>query len=156
MSLGTTLATLVRPRGRLAVREGAMMGTATLQPWEGTTSPNGTSEEESIIAQGTVSDGTLHSAGNLRIQGQAKGEIHCAGTLTIEEGARVDARVVAGQITVAGTLTGEITCHGRLQLLPSGRLAGRTATATLAIQEGAIYEGELRMANGAEELGATP
>ena len=155
MPLGTTLAALVRPRGRLVVREGAMMETATLRPWEGTTSPNGTSEEGSIIAPGTVSDGTLHSAGNLRIQGQAKGEIHCAGTLTIEEGAQVDARVVAGQITVAGTLTGDIMCHGRLQLLSSGRVAGRTATVTLAIQEGAIYEGELRMANGAEELGAT-
>ncbi len=153
MPLGATLATLVRPRGRLDVRGGATMETATAQPWEGTAAPDGPSVEGSIIAPGAVSDGALHSAGDLRIQGQAKGEIHCAGTLTIEEGAWVDARVVAGQITVAGTLTGDIMCHGRLQLLSSGRVVGRTATATLAIQEGAIYEGELRMANGAEGLG---
>ncbi len=88
---------------------------------------------------------------NLRVEGQAKGEVYCDGTLYIEEGGQVDARVVSANITVAGGLTGEILCQGKLQILPTGRVTGRVATASLIIQEGAVYEGELRMSNLDEE-----
>ncbi len=113
--------------------------------------PVGPSGEESMIDRNSAFDGVLRTARNLRIEGQAKGELHCDGTLYIEEGAQVDARVIAANVAVAGTLNGEITCRGRLQILPSGRVTGRVATAALVIQEGAIYEGELRMSNIDEE-----
>ena len=45
-----------------------------------------------------------------------------------------------------------LATHGvTLEILPSGRVSGRVATASLVIQEGAIYEGELRMSNLDEE-----
>ncbi|MDP9374706.1 MAG: polymer-forming cytoskeletal protein [Chloroflexota bacterium] len=117
----------------------------------------GPSGEESMIDRGSVFDGVLRTARNLRIEGQAKGELHCDGTLYIEEGAQVDARIVAANIAVAGVLNGQITCRGRLQILPTGRVSGRIATASLVIQEGAIYEGELRMSNLDEDpAGAAP
>ena len=68
----------------------------------------------------------------------------------------MDARVVSANITVAGALNGEVTCHGKLQILPTGRVTARVATATLVIQEGAIYEGELRMSNLDEEPSLPP
>ena len=101
---------------------------------------------EGHLPHQAVLDGTLRTAGDLRITGRATGELHCDGTLTIAEGAHVDARVVAGQLIVAGTLSGEITCCGKLHLLPTARVAGRLTTATLAIEDGARYQGELRMA----------
>jgi cytoskeletal protein CcmA (bactofilin family) len=107
--------------------------------------------EESTIDRSSAFDGVLRTARNLRVEGQAKGEVYCDGTLYIEEGGQVDARVVSANITVAGGLTGEILCQGKLQILPSGRVSGRVATASLVIQEGAIYEGELRMSNLDEE-----
>lgn len=110
--------------------------------------------EESIIDRGSAFDGVLRSSRNVRIEGQAKGEIHCEGTVFIDEGADVDARIVAANVMAAGRLQGDLTCHGRLQILPTGRVTGRVATATLVIQEGAIYEGELRMTNvGAPDAG---
>ena len=116
--------------------------------------PGGANGEESIIDRSSAFDGVLRTSRNLRIEGQAKGELHCEGTLYIEEGAQVDARVVSANIAVAGTLQGEITCRGRLQIHPTGRVAGRVATAALIIQEGAIYEGELRMSNLDQEAGS--
>ncbi len=114
--------------------------------------PEGTgSGEESTIDRSSAFDGVLRTARNLRVEGQAKGEVYCDGTLYIEEGGQVDARVVSANITVAGGLTGEILCQGKLQILPTGRVTGRVATASLIIQEGAIYEGELRMSNLDEE-----
>lgn len=108
--------------------------------------------EESVIDRGSAFDGVLRSSRNVRIEGQAKGEIHCEGTVFIDEGADVDARIVAANVMAAGRLQGDLTCHGRLQILPTGRVTGRVATTTLVIQEGAVYEGELRMTNvgGAE------
>lgn len=111
--------------------------------------------EESIIDRSSAFDGVLRTARNLRVEGQAKGEVYCDGTLYIEEGGQVDARVVSANITVAGGLTGEILCQGKLQILPTGRVSGRVATASLVIQEGAIYEGELRMSNLDEEPPST-
>lgn len=107
--------------------------------------------EESTIDRSSAFDGVLRTARNLRVEGQAKGEVYCDGTLYIEEGGQVDARVVSANITVAGGLNGEILCQGKLQILPTGRVTGRVATASLIIQEGAIYEGELRMSNLDEE-----
>ena len=106
--------------------------------------------EESIIDRSSAFDGVLRTSRNLRVEGQAKGEIHCDGTLYVDEGADVNARIVAANISVAGNLSGEITCRGRLQILPTGRVSGKLATARLVIQEGAIYEGELRMSNVGE------
>ena len=106
--------------------------------------------EEGLLPDHAVLDGTLRTAGDLRITGRATGELQCDGTLTIAEGAHVDARVVAGQLVVAGTLSGEITCCGKLHLLPTARVSGRLTTATLAIEDGARYQGELRMATEEE------
>jgi cytoskeletal protein CcmA (bactofilin family) len=106
--------------------------------------------EESIIDRSSAFDGVLRTSRNLRVEGQAKGEIHCEGTLYVDEGAEVNARIVAANVSVAGNLSGEITCRGRLQILPTGRVSGKLATARLVIQEGAIYEGELRMSNVGE------
>jgi cytoskeletal protein CcmA (bactofilin family) len=119
----------------------------------GITYPNsiGGGVEESTIDRSSAFDGVLRTARNLRVEGQAKGEVYCDGTLYIEEGGQVDARVVSANISVAGTMTGEVLCHGKLEILPSGRVSGRVATASLVIQEGAIYEGELRMSNLDEE-----
>ena len=61
---------------------------------------------------------------------------------------------MAGRLVVAGTLSGEITCCGKLHLLPTARVAGRLTTASPAIEDGARYQGELRMAT--EEAAPLP
>src|SRR5438045_282341 len=62
--------------------------------------------EEGLLPRHAVLDGVLRTAGDLRVTGRAKGELHCDGTLTIAEGAQVDAHVVAGRLVVAGALAG--------------------------------------------------
>jgi cytoskeletal protein CcmA (bactofilin family) len=104
-----------------------------------------TDQRESVLDASSAVDGLFRVGHNLRIEGEAKGEIQCEGTLTVAEGARVAAKVVAANVVVAGSLNGEVTCRERFQILPSGRVNGTVTTASLSIQEGAIYEGELHM-----------
>ena len=105
-------------------------------------------ESISIIDRFSNFDGTFQSTRDLRVEGQVKGTINCQGTLHVAQGANVNARVDAENIVVAGELEGEITCKGRLQILPSGRVRGKIETATLVINEGAFYEGQLEMSGG--------
>lgn len=102
----------------------------------------------SVIDRFSRFDGDFVAERDLRVEGNVKGSIECHGTLFIAQGAIVSAKVTAENITVAGDLSGETRCRGKLHLLPTGRVRGRVATAALVITEGAIYEGELAMAEG--------
>ncbi len=103
---------------------------------------------ESVIDAASFLDGRLRVGNHLRIEGEAKGEIQCDGTLTIAEGALVNAQVRADNVVIAGTLTGAVTCRHRLEILPTGRLSGTITTGSIVIQEGALIEGTLQMRSG--------
>ena len=104
----------------------------------------------SVIDRFSRFDGDFVAERDLRVEGNVKGSIECHGTLFVAEGAVVSAKVTAENITVAGDLSGETRCRGKLHLLPTGRVRGRVGTAALVITEGAIYEGELAMAEDAQ------
>jgi cytoskeletal protein CcmA (bactofilin family) len=116
----------------------------------------GAPESISIIDRFSNFDGTFQSSRDLRVEGQVKGTITCQGTLHVAQGANVNARVDAENISVAGELEGEISCKGRLQILPSGRVRGKIETATLVINEGAFYEGQLEMSGGTSLASGRP
>jgi cytoskeletal protein CcmA (bactofilin family) len=119
------------------------------------TEPDVTFEAASIVDRHSAFDGNFRSQRDIRVEGDLKGTVSCDGTLFVAEGASVTASVDAEHITVAGDLSGELRCRGRLQILPSGRVRAKVATASLVIQEGAIYEGQLEMA-GIERSGPRP
>ncbi len=93
-------------------------------------------------------DGTFNLTRDLRVEGQVKGTITCQGTMFVAQGSSVNAVVDAENITVAGDLDGEIVCRGKLQILSTGKVHGKLTTASLVINEGAVYEGELVMETG--------
>ncbi len=106
---------------------------------------SGQEESVSVFDRYSSFDGTFNLTRDLRVEGQVKGTINCKGTLYVAQGATVDATIEAENITVAGDLEGIITCHGKLQILDSGKVRGKITTATLVVNEGAFYEGELVM-----------
>ncbi len=110
--------------------------------------------QESVIDAASSFDGLFRVGNHLRIEGEAKGEIQCHGTLTIAEGALVDAQVRADNVVVAGTLTGEVTCRHRLEVLPTGRVAGTISTGTIVIQAGGIVEDRLQMRGSRDDQGS--
>jgi cytoskeletal protein CcmA (bactofilin family) len=106
---------------------------------------------ESTIGEHTSFDGTLRSDNSIRVRGAAQGEIECSKAVFIDENAKVTAKVTAASITVAGEVDGELVCSGRVEIRPSGRVTGTINAATLVMQEGAYFDGNLRMRNGAGE-----
>ncbi len=109
---------------------------------------------ESVIDAAAFVDGRLHVGTHLRIEGEARGEIECEGTLTIMDGAQVAAQIRAVNAVLGGTVTGDLTCCHRLEVLPTGRVAGTISTGTIVIQAGGIVEGRLQMRGSGDDQGS--
>jgi len=106
------------------------------------------SDVQSVIGPQTSFSGTLRSETAIRVLGAVDGEIISSQSVAIEESAQVKAKVTAETITVAGEITGELQCSGRVEILPSGRVHGEIQAGTLVMQEGAFFEGNLKMGAG--------
>ncbi|HEY65114.1 MAG TPA: polymer-forming cytoskeletal protein [Caldilineae bacterium] len=100
---------------------------------------------ESLVDRDSHFDGLYRTKQNLRVEGIAEGEIECEGTLTVEKGARVKAKVTARNVTVAGELEGEVTCQDTFRITPTGQVEATVTARRLIVQEGGFYNGEFRM-----------
>jgi cytoskeletal protein CcmA (bactofilin family) len=116
------------------------------------TQPQETREEgETLIAERTFFDGTFRAEETMRIRGTVQGEVESKRAVFIEEQAKVTAKVTAATVTVAGVVDGQIFCAGRVEIKPTGRVTGEITAGTLIMQEGAFFEGNLKMATRATD-----
>lgn len=100
---------------------------------------------ETVIGEGASIEGAVRSERSIRIRGSVQGEIESRQRVIVEESAQVQARISAEHVTVLGEVNGAIECVGRLEIGASGRVSGEVSAATLVIQEGAFFEGHLKM-----------
>lgn len=102
---------------------------------------------ETVIGEGASIEGAIRSERSIRIRGNVQGEIESKQRVTVEESAQVQARISAEHVTVLGEVNGAIECTGRLEIAASGKVTGEVSSGTLVIQEGAFFEGHLKMTN---------
>jgi cytoskeletal protein CcmA (bactofilin family) len=102
--------------------------------------------EGTVLAPGTVLEGTLRAAEPVQVAGTVQGALEAEGPITVEPGGRLVARVVAPEIVVSGFVDGRVQCHGRLEVRSTGLVKGKLHVGTLRIEEGALLDGQLQMA----------
>jgi cytoskeletal protein CcmA (bactofilin family) len=100
---------------------------------------------ETVVGEGASIEGAIRSERSIRIRGTVQGEIESKQRVIVEESAQVQARINAEHVTVLGEVNGSIECVGRLEIGASGRVTGEVSAGTLVIQEGAFFEGHLKM-----------
>jgi cytoskeletal protein CcmA (bactofilin family) len=110
--------------------------------------------QTSVIAHSTAWSGDLESSGSLHVHGRVEGTLTARDTIFIAEEADVDAVVRAANVTVAGNLRGAVHCAERFEVLPRGRVTGDIHAPAIAIHDGALVAGEIRMTK-ANEVRAT-
>jgi cytoskeletal protein CcmA (bactofilin family) len=106
---------------------------------------------ETIIGDGATIEGSVRSDRSIRVRGNVQGEIESKQRVVVDEAARVEAKITAEHVTILGELNGAITCTGRVEIASSARVTGEVTAGTLVIQEGAYFEGNLKMANARED-----
>ena len=106
------------------------------------------SATKAYLGKGSRVTGKLSFDGPAQIDGQVDGEIHAQDTLTIGEGAVVNAQIVGASVVVHGRVTGDVTARKRLEIRAPGALIGNIVTPSLVIHEGVVFEGQCAMGTG--------
>jgi cytoskeletal protein CcmA (bactofilin family) len=107
-----------------------------------------------VMGAGSKWKGTLVVQDSVRIDGQVTGEVEAKGTIHISEGAQVDAKLRAAFVVIAGSFRGEVKALERVELLPKSKVQGELETKALAVQDGAIFDGAIRMSTEKAEAAA--
>jgi cytoskeletal protein CcmA (bactofilin family) len=98
--------------------------------------------EVTVVGQGAKLEGTVVSAGSLRIDGQVKGQITAEGDVMLAPQSQVEADIRAQNVVVAGRFKGSIAVKGRAELARGGRVDGDITAKTLVVEEGAVFQGQ--------------
>lgn len=98
--------------------------------------------EVTIIGAGAKLEGTVVSAGSLRVDGQVKGQINAEGDVMLAPHSQVDADIKAQNVSVAGRFKGSLQANGRAELNRGGRVEGTITSKTLVVEEGGIFQGQ--------------
>lgn len=112
--------------------------------------------EVTVVGQGARLEGTIVSAGSLRIDGQVKGQVNADGDVMLSPQSQVEADIKAENVVVAGRFKGNITVKGKAELSRGGRVDGNITSKTLVIQEGGIFCGQSNMEGGSPQAAQTP
>lgn len=108
----------------------------------------GSGSEVTVVGQGAHLEGTVVSAGSLRVDGRVKGEINAEGDVVLSSSSQVEADIHAQNVTVAGTFKGTIVARGRTELARGGRVDGDITSKALVVAEGAFFSGQSIMDQG--------
>lgn len=110
-------------------------------------------ENETIIGQTVKVDGDFTSEGNVLVQGIVNGSLRTAGNLRVEKGAKIKANVEAQNAIVGGEIKGNVTVRENLELGESAAVEGDIITKILSIEPGAVLHGHCSVSTG-ERIGA--
>jgi cytoskeletal protein CcmA (bactofilin family) len=98
--------------------------------------------EITIVGQGAKLEGTVVSAGSLRIDGQVKGQINADGDVALSAQSQVEADIRAQNVSVAGRFKGNLIAKGKAHLARGGRIEGNITSKTLVVEEGGVFHGQ--------------
>jgi cytoskeletal protein CcmA (bactofilin family) len=125
--------------------EGALRNNSSAPPQASPTPPE---KCQNILSSGAKWEGKLTVDSSVRIDGVFEGEIVSKSTVHVADGAQVNAKIQAEFIAVNGEFSGELNGEERTNLMPGSRVRGDVNTKVLIVQEGAMFDGRIRMATG--------
>jgi cytoskeletal protein CcmA (bactofilin family) len=95
-----------------------------------------------VIGADLTITGNLESKGEIQIEGEIQGDVHAA-RIVIGERARITGSLLANDIIVRGNVAGSIRGNS-ITLQAASRVEGDVFHRSLAIEEGAFFEGKSR------------
>ena len=96
----------------------------------------------SIIGEDLTVTGNVLSKGEVQVDGQIQGDVHCS-SLIVDEKAQITGGIVAEDVVVRGQVMGSIR-GVRVTLQSSSHVEGDIFHQSLAIEQGAFFEGKSR------------
>jgi len=107
-----------------------------------TPSPSASKMVPSIIGEDLKITGNVSSQGEVQVDGEIQGDIHC-GSLLLGDKSEIQGSVVAEDVVVRGKVMGSIRGL-RVTLQAQSHVEGDIFHQSLAIEQGAYFEGKSR------------
>jgi len=101
------------------------------------------------IGPDAVFEGKLQGEGNYSVRGKMIGESDVSGILMLETEGEWIGNVLADVVIISGTVKGHVMAREKLELRVGGRVEGDLESPVIAIAEGAVYDGKIKMAKAA-------
>jgi cytoskeletal protein CcmA (bactofilin family) len=101
------------------------------------------------IAPSTKIVGTIYGQGAYVFCGTVEGNCDIDGPLTLAEGGRWTGILKANDIVVAGVVEGDVVARQRVEISGTARVSGSLSGNSIAVAEGAVIEGEIKVTSGA-------
>jgi len=95
--------------------------------------------------------GQLYIEGDLHVSGTVEGEVEATGNVDVAEGATVKASLSGRDVSISGDVSGAVTASKKLVVSRSGSLTGDVRVSSLAIQDGATFNGNVSMTGGGQK-----
>lgn len=98
------------------------------------------------IGRGIEVKGDITFADRLQVDGKTTGTVTSeSGTLIIGESGHLEAQIDVGVCVVHGELRGNLVARSKLEIRRTGRVHGDVITPMLLVEEGAVFNGAIRM-----------
>ncbi len=110
------------------------------------------SNSSSIIGKGTSVEGNVETVGNIRIEGNVKGNVTCKSKIALGQSSYVEGTVAAQNAEIAGEIQGSIEVSELLILRPTAVIHGDIVTNKLIVESGATFNGSCRMGVTVSEI----
>jgi cytoskeletal protein CcmA (bactofilin family) len=108
----------------------------------------------SIIGEDLVITGNVDSKGEVQVDGEIKGDVHC-GSLLLGDKSTITGSVTAEDVVVRGKVIGAVRGL-RVTLQAQSHVEGDIYHQSLAIEQGAYFEGKSRRSDDPMKEGLTP
>jgi cytoskeletal protein CcmA (bactofilin family) len=100
------------------------------------------------IAPSTKIVGTITGDGPYVFCGAMEGDCDINGPMTLAEGGRWKGTLRATDVVVAGEVDGDVIARERVEIAGTARVTGSLAGHSIAVAEGAVIEGEIKVMSG--------
>jgi cytoskeletal protein CcmA (bactofilin family) len=105
-----------------------------------------TGSDFGLIGRGIEVIGDISFADRLQVDGKTQGKLTSdSGTLIVGESARMEAQIDVGVCVVHGSVHGNLIARSKLEIKKTGRVHGDVVTPVLLVEEGAVFNGAIRM-----------
>ena len=105
-----------------------------------------TNPATTTLAKDLVIEGRVRTPGDAIVYGSLQGDLEVGGRLRAMPGSHVQGTVSATEANLQGTVDGPVTVTGKLEVMRTARDEGDVQAGTLAIAEGAVLLGTMRIA----------
>lgn len=112
----------------------------------------------SIIGQGMRIEGDLATDGTVRIEGSVRGTVRAGKAVVLGKTGEVIGDIVTQDAVIGGRVVGTVLAESRLELQSTCSIEGevRAAAEHLLLEEGARFNGTVKMVGQEEAVAALP